>query len=46
MATARRTGVPVVENQQLDTTVRRVLDLIFAAVDDVLPPRGMEPAPR
>jgi 2-phosphoglycerate kinase len=46
VATAHRTGIPVVENRHLDTTVRRVLDLIFAAVDAVLPPRGLEPAPR
>jgi 2-phosphoglycerate kinase len=46
VATAHRTGVAVVENRQLDTTVRRVLDLIFAAIEAVLPPRGLEPAPR
>jgi len=43
VATARRTGIPVVENRHEDTTVRRVLDLIFAAVDDVLPARGRNP---
>ena len=45
VTTARRVGVPVLENEQLDSTVRRILDLIFAAVDDVLPPRGLQPAP-
>ena len=43
---ARRSGVPVIENLQVDTTVRRLLDLIFAAVEAVRPPRGPEPAPR
>ena len=46
VATARRTGIPVVENRHEDTTVRRVLDLVFAAVDDALGQRGSEPAPR
>jgi 2-phosphoglycerate kinase len=46
VAAARRTGVPVVENGQEDATVRHVLDLVFAAVDDALRPRGFEPAPR
>ncbi len=44
VAAARRTGVAVVENAQEDTTVRRVLDLVFAAVDDALR-RGPEHAP-
>lgn len=39
VATARRAGTPVLTNQELDTTVRSVLGLIFAAVDEVLPPR-------
>jgi 2-phosphoglycerate kinase len=43
---ARRSGVPVIENLQVDTTVRRLLDLIFAAVEAVRPPRGPAPAPR
>jgi 2-phosphoglycerate kinase len=42
---ARRIGVPVIENGQEDTTVRRVLDLVFAAVGHALRPRGPEPAP-
>jgi 2-phosphoglycerate kinase len=46
VATARRTGIPVIENRQVDATVRRVLDLIFAALDETLPPRGLEPAQR
>jgi 2-phosphoglycerate kinase len=46
VATARRTGVPVVENRQEEETVGRVLDRIFAAVDDVLDGRGPQPAPR
>jgi 2-phosphoglycerate kinase len=46
VACARRTGVPVVENLQEDTTVRRMLDLVFAAVDDALRPQGSEPASR
>jgi 2-phosphoglycerate kinase len=43
VAAARTAGVPVVENHHLDATVRRVLDLIFAAVDGVLAQRGPEP---
>jgi 2-phosphoglycerate kinase len=43
VATARRTGTPVLANRQLQTTVRNVLDLIFAAVDEVLPPREAAP---
>ena len=31
VADARRTGVPVIENRHLEGTVRRLLDLIFAA---------------
>jgi 2-phosphoglycerate kinase len=46
VAAARRTGVPVVENGHEDTTVRRVLDLVFAAVDDALRPQGSELARR
>ena len=46
VATACRTGVPVVENRQVDAAVRGVLDLIFAAIDGALPARGLEPAPR
>jgi 2-phosphoglycerate kinase len=46
VATAHRTGIPVVENRQVEATVRRVLDLIFAAVEALLPPRGLEPATR
>lgn len=44
VAAAHRSGVAVFENQQLDTTVRRLVDLIFAAVDGVLPRRGVQPA--
>jgi 2-phosphoglycerate kinase len=40
VATARRSAVPVVENREEDATVRRVLDLVFAAVDDALRPPG------
>ena len=43
MAAAHRSDVAVLENQQLDTTVHRVMDLIFAAVDGVLPRRGLQP---
>jgi 2-phosphoglycerate kinase len=43
VAAAHRSGVAVLENQQLDTTVRRVRELIFAAVDGVLPRRGLQP---
>jgi 2-phosphoglycerate kinase len=39
VSTARRSGVPVLANRDVDTTVHRLLDLIFTAVDDVLPPR-------
>lgn len=46
VASARRSGIPVIENQDLDTTVRRVVDLIFAAVRVVPPQRGWEPTPR
>lgn len=46
VATARRTGIPAVENRDEDTTVRRVLDLVFAAVGDVLPAQRSQPAPR
>jgi 2-phosphoglycerate kinase len=46
VATARRTGVPVVENRDADATVRRVLDLIYAAVDDVLRSHSPDPGPR
>jgi 2-phosphoglycerate kinase len=46
VAAARRTGVPVVENRHEDTTVRRVLDLVFDAVDDALRPAASGPAPR
>lgn len=42
VATARRAGIPVVENEQLDTTVRRVLDLIYAAVAGVMPSQERE----
>ena len=43
---AHRTGIPVVDNRHLDTTVRRVRDLVFGAVEAVLPPRAREPASR
>jgi 2-phosphoglycerate kinase len=43
IAAARRAGIPVMENRQLDATVRRVLDLIFAAIEGARPARG--PAP-
>jgi 2-phosphoglycerate kinase len=46
VATARRNGTPVLANQQVNTTVRSVLDLIFAAVDEVLPPRETDRARR
>jgi 2-phosphoglycerate kinase len=46
VATARRTGTPVLTNRQLDTTVRSVLDLVFAAVDHVLPTPVTKSAPR
>ena len=39
VATARRTRIPVVENREADTAVGSVLDLVFAAVEDVLRPR-------
>jgi 2-phosphoglycerate kinase len=42
VATARRSAVPVVENRDEDATVRRLLDLVFAAVDDAL----RSPGPR
>ena len=42
---ARRSGVPVIENRQLDTTVSRLRDLIFADVEGVRRPRGLAPAP-
>jgi 2-phosphoglycerate kinase len=45
LSTARRTGIPVVENRQPEATVHRVLDLIFAAVAQALRPRGPQPAP-
>ena len=44
MATARRTGVPVIENRDPDSTVRDVLDRIFAAVDVALRAAGPEAA--
>lgn len=34
VSTARSIGIPVIENRELDTTVRRVLDVVFAAVED------------
>ena len=43
VAAAHRSGVAVLENQQLDTTVHRVTEVIFAAVDGVLPRRGLQP---
>jgi 2-phosphoglycerate kinase len=45
VASARRSSIPVVENHDLGTTVRRVLDLVFAAVRVVPPRRGLEPTP-
>jgi 2-phosphoglycerate kinase len=42
VATSRRSDVPVVENRDEDATVRRVLDVVFAAVDDAL----RSPGPR
>jgi 2-phosphoglycerate kinase len=44
VATARRSGVAVFENTDLHATVRRVMDLIFAAVEELLPGRGVRPA--
>jgi 2-phosphoglycerate kinase len=44
VAAARRSGVAVIANQQLDATVRRMTEMVFAAVDDVLPRRGVQPA--
>jgi 2-phosphoglycerate kinase len=38
VADARRAGVPVVENRHEGTTVRRVLDVVFTAVDAALRP--------
>jgi 2-phosphoglycerate kinase len=46
VATARRSGIPVIENRELDATVRRVLDVIFAAVEGVRSPQRSAPAPR
>ena len=43
VATAHRTGTPVLANRHLHTTVRNVLDVIFAAVDEVLAPREAAP---
>jgi 2-phosphoglycerate kinase len=44
--TAHRTGTPVLANRQLDTTVSGVLDLISAAVDELLPAPETKPASR
>jgi 2-phosphoglycerate kinase len=44
VATARRQGVPVVANHEPDTTVSRILDLVYAALDDALRPRGAQAA--
>jgi 2-phosphoglycerate kinase len=46
VAAARRSGVPVIENRHEDTTVRGVLDLVFAAVDDALRPPATATASR
>jgi 2-phosphoglycerate kinase len=46
VAAARRAGVPVIANGHADTTVRRVLDVVFAAVEDSLRSRESEPGPR
>jgi 2-phosphoglycerate kinase len=45
VAAARGAGIPVVENKRLDSTVRRVLDVIFKAIDEIVSPRSPEPAP-
>jgi 2-phosphoglycerate kinase len=39
VAAARKNGIPVVANQDVDSTVHSILDVIFAAIDSVLPPR-------
>ena len=39
VAGARRAGVPVIANRDEQTTVRRALDVVTAAVDDALRPR-------
>ncbi|MDX6591522.1 MAG: 2-phosphoglycerate kinase [Gaiellales bacterium] len=44
VATAHRTGAPVFANRQVETTVRDVLDVIFAAVDE-LPARSVGQVP-
>jgi 2-phosphoglycerate kinase len=46
VATAGRTGTPVIPNGQVDAAVRDVLDLVFAAIDGVVPPRQLKPVPR
>jgi 2-phosphoglycerate kinase len=46
VATARRTSTPVIANRQLDTTVGSVLDLIFDAIDELLPARRLAPVGR
>ena len=46
VAGAHRTGTPVLANRHLDTTVHGMLDLVFAAVDEALRPRGAKPARR
>ena len=38
VATASRNGIPVVANRDVDATVHSILDVIFAAIDGVLPP--------
>jgi 2-phosphoglycerate kinase len=43
VATASRAGIPVLANRHVDTTVRSVLDLIFAKFDEALPPGQLKP---
>jgi hypothetical protein len=43
LAAERLSGGAVGENKKWDTTVRRLMELIFAAVDGVLPRRGLQP---
>lgn len=44
VTTARNIGIPVVPNRQLDLTVRRVLDVVFDAVDAFTAERRAGPA--
>jgi 2-phosphoglycerate kinase len=44
VTTARRMGVPVIENRDVDTTVRVVRNLVVGAVERVRPAPGLERA--